>query len=93
MELVESDRVKRMGLISKAMQAPESFVLRIIYKDEKGVKRRRVVSPIRFVGQEAFSALCLCREQPRTFKFDRCESMEILPAADVLMPVAIEEVE
>lgn len=92
MELrTESERTERMGMITKSMQSPETLCLRIIYIDEKGKRRRRVVSPIRFIGQEAFSALCLCREEPRTFKIERCEKIELLNSADILMPVEIEE--
>lgn len=91
MVLAESERVARMGVISKAMLSPETFVLRIIYRDEKNQRRRRVVSPIKFLGEKAFSALCLCREEPRTFKIERCEEVELLKSEEVLAPVQIEE--
>jgi predicted DNA-binding transcriptional regulator YafY len=91
MVLTESERVQRMGQISKAMLSPETLVLRIVYRDEKGQRRRRVVSPIKFIGEKAFSALCLCREEPRTFKIERCEEIELLKSDDVLAPVQIEE--
>lgn len=91
--LSESERVQRMGQISKAMLSPETLVLRIVYRDEKNHRRRRVVSPIKFIGEKAFSALCLCREEPRTFKIENCEEIELLKAEEVLAPVQIEELE
>lgn len=78
--------------LNKAMQAPEEFVLRINYTDKKGKVTQRVISPIRLVDDEAFMALCLCREEPRRFLFSCCSSVELVSANDVLMPVEIVEV-
>jgi predicted DNA-binding transcriptional regulator YafY len=81
-----------LPLINKAMREPDSFVLRLCYRDSKGNVTRRVVSPIAIDGRESMRALCLCREQVRQFKFESCSSVELVDANDVLMPVEIEEV-
>jgi predicted DNA-binding transcriptional regulator YafY len=78
--------------LNKAMHSPEEFVLRMHYTDKKGKLTQRVISPISIVNDQAFMALCLCREEPRRFQFDCCSNVELLNANDVLMPVEIVEV-
>lgn len=75
------------SMIRKAMQRCDDYVLELEYVDSKGERSRRVVSPIRFLGPRRFLALCLCREQPRQFYLDRCSSVKLLPAAEVMMPM------
>lgn len=82
-----------IGLIRQAMQDPEGVVIEMRYRDSFGHCTRRVVSPIRFVGETQFLALCLCREEPRRFMLDRCHAVRIVASADVLMPIEIQEVE
>jgi predicted DNA-binding transcriptional regulator YafY len=76
--------------INLAMANQDNLVLAIRYKSSKGEVTERVISPVRWLNRLAFTALCLGREGCRTFRIDRCESAELKPAGDVLMPVAIE---
>lgn len=77
--------------VAMAMREPDTFVIRMVYTDDKGQRTRRYVSPIRFVDQETLMALCLCREEPRSFLFDRIEEVQLIKAHEVLMPMTIEE--
>lgn len=76
-------------LICRAMHQPDDLVVTFEYCDAKGVTTRRVVSPIRFLGQDRFLALCLSREEPRQFYVERCQNVRLAPAASFLMPVEI----
>lgn len=76
-------------ILRQAMQQPDDLVIQLDYTDSKGVESRRVVSPIRFLSQDRFLALCLCREEPRQFYLDRCRNARLEPATDVLMPVPL----
>ncbi|MEL6109110.1 MAG: hypothetical protein AAFU85_24145 [Planctomycetota bacterium] len=73
-----------------AMLDSETFVVELIYRDSAGARTRRVVSPIRFVGENRFLGLCLCREEPRQFYLTRCESVRLIPSAEVMMPMPME---
>ena len=77
-------------LIYRAMQQPDDLVIEFDYRDAKGEMTHRVVSPIRFPDRDRFLALCLCREEPRQFHLERCQNVKLAPAADVLMPVAMQ---
>ncbi|MCO8120720.1 hypothetical protein NHH03_03150 [Stieleria sp. TO1_6] len=81
------------NVLRRAMMDSETFVIEMIYSDSKGNRTRRIVSPIRFVGQERFLGLCLCREEPRQFYLSRCENVRLIPAAEVLMPMPMETIE
>ncbi len=76
-------------MISRAMAQADDLVVTFEYCDAKGATTQRVVSPIRFLGQDRFLALCLSREEPRQFYLDRCRNVQLAPAADFLMPVAM----
>ncbi len=76
-------------LIQKAIQTSDDLVVSFRYQDSKGNWTNRVVSPIRFLGNDRFLGLCLSREEPRQFYFDRCENLQLKPAWDYVMPVAI----
>ena len=78
-------------MVRKALLAPESFVLRLVYSDRSGARTERVVSPIRILDGKAMLALCLCREDCRRFDLERCSDVELLDANDVLMPVELKE--
>lgn len=78
-------------LIRRAMNHPEDLVVQLDYTDSKGATSRRVVSPIRYLSQERFLALCLCREEPRQFYLERCHNVRLEQASNVLMPVAMLE--
>lgn len=77
------------SLLRRAMEQPETWVISLEYVDSKGVSSRRVVSPIRMLDRRRFLALCLCREEPRQFYLERCRNVTLLPAAEVMMPVAM----
>ncbi len=76
--------------LRRAMQDSDNYVIEMDYCDASGQRTRRVVSPIRFVGNYRFLGLCLCREAPRQFQLSRCENIRLLPASDVLMPLPIQ---
>jgi predicted DNA-binding transcriptional regulator YafY len=71
------------------MVQTDDLVVAFEYCDAKGATTQRVVSPIRFLGQDRFLAMCLSREEPRQFYLERCRNMRLAPAADFLMPVAM----
>ncbi len=76
-------------VLRRAMQDPEKWVISLEYVDSKGVVTKRLVSPIRFLSSRRFLALCLCREEPRQFYLERCQNVELTPADQVMMPVAM----
>ena len=76
--------------LRRAMQDSDNYVIEMDYCDASGQRTRRVVSPIRFVGNYRFLGLCLCREAPRQFQLSRCENIRLLPASDVLMTLPIQ---
>ena len=78
-------------IIQRAIDNPDQWVLLIRYADLKGAVTDRVVSPYRFIGDTAFQALCLCREDVRRFEIGRCKAFRLVRADDVLMPVPIVE--
>ena len=47
------------------------------------------MSPIWFLGQDPFLALCLSREEPRQFYLERCHNVRLAPAAEFVMPVTM----
>ncbi len=76
--------------IRRAIREPDRFVLRIKYVDSKLAITERVVSPISFDGR-VMQALCLGREQVRSFTVDGIATVEIVDANKVLMPEPIRE--
>ncbi len=91
--MFEKEVVKIMPLLHKAMAAPESLVIRTMYVDDEGVITKRYISPIRIIDKEHLLALCLCREEPRSFVLNRLIGVELVSADDVLMPMEIEVIE
>ncbi len=75
--------------VFQAMQNHDELVVEFEYTDSQGQRSRRVVSPIRFLAENRFLALCLTREEPRQFYFDRCANLQLRRACDYVMPVAI----
>ena len=71
-----------------AMRDPDTWVVRLQYKDSKGVVTIRVVSPVR-IEDDAVLALCLAREECRLFKLEQVSQVELVRSSDVLMPVEI----
>jgi predicted DNA-binding transcriptional regulator YafY len=76
-------------LIQRAIVQSDDYVILFDYVDAKGNATRRVVSPIRFVGSDRFLALCLSREEPRSFTLAHCRNVRIDRACNYLMPVEI----
>ncbi len=75
--------------IQRAMSDPDHWVVEFKYRDAKGNLTQRTVSPIRFLTGDRMLALCLSRQEPRQFYLNRCESLKLKMACDVLMPVPI----
>ncbi|WP_419195221.1 hypothetical protein [Novipirellula herctigrandis] len=75
--------------LRRAMQDCDNYVIEMDYADAKGTQTHRIVSPIRFMGSYRFLGLCLCREAPRQFQLSRCKNVRLVPASEVMMPVAI----
>ena len=86
--MIDLALVKRAVAIS--MHAPDDFALQIVYTGREGTRTRRIVSPIRLHGEDRFEALCLCRGEPRSFFFDRCDDVLLVHSSEVLAPVEIE---
>jgi len=76
-------------LIFQAIICPDDYVLSFEYTDRHGVRTRRIASPIRFLSDDRFLALCLCREEPRQFYLWRCRNIQLVDATDILMPEEI----
>ncbi|TWU15125.1 hypothetical protein [Allorhodopirellula heiligendammensis] len=72
-----------------AMLDSDQWAVELDYADSKGKRTRRTVSPIRFSTPDRFLGLCLCREQPRQFYLDRCSNIRIVRSDDIIMPVAM----
>ena len=79
-------------ILRRAMIDSETYVVEMTYRDQKGNQTRRIVSPIRFVGGDRFLGLCLCREEPRQFYMSRCQDVRLVPAAEVIMPMPMQQV-
>lgn len=79
-------------MISTAMQCPDDLVICLEYVDAQGARTRRVVSPIRYIGSQAFLGLCLSRCEPRRFQLERCSNISLARASDFVMPVDMAEV-
>ncbi len=78
--------------INKAIHDPDHYVIVLDYLDKYGRASRRVVSPIRFAATNRFLALCLCREEPRTFQMERVTNVHLAPAHEFVMPVPMQVV-
>ncbi|TWT64591.1 hypothetical protein [Allorhodopirellula solitaria] len=76
-----------------AMLDSDEWVVELEYADSKGKRTRRTVSPIRYSNSDRFLGLCLCREQPRQFYFNRCSNIRLIRSEDVIMPVEMIELE
>lgn len=84
---MQATAVERLGILTKAMAAPESFAIRMVFGDGKGNRTRRVASPTQLdQGTGKFVALCLCHQEPRSFKLDnRTASLRLAaPQCDAL---------
>lgn len=82
--------------LRRAKASPDRWAIRMTYTDDDGRRTVRHVSPIRLRGFGAtatMTALCLSREEPRTFRLGHCRDITLVPAHDLLMPVPIEESE
>lgn len=79
--------------IAKAMRDSDHWVIETDYSDAWGDTTRRIISPIRFIKDDAVLALCLGRETPRTFKLAKFKNTKLVPADQVLMPAPIKEIQ
>lgn len=71
--------------LRSAMNTPEDWVCRIVYRDGSGRVTERVVSPIRFEGPRVL-ALCLGAAEPRGFRLSAIEDVQLVRAETVLCP-------
>lgn len=67
----------------------DHWCLRIVYRDEKDVRKDRYVSPTSWIGRDrvAFNALCLTDMGTRKLFVARVESAVMVPASDILPPM------
>ena len=80
------------SVIVKAGLNPDEFAVEMVYRDKKGKRTRRTISPTKVEdGQDKFGAMCLCREELRTFCFENVEEAKLVRSHEVLAPVAIIE--
>jgi predicted DNA-binding transcriptional regulator YafY len=79
-------------LIARALQQTDDLVVVFDYLDSLGIPSRRVVSPYRIFGDEAFLGLCFTREEPRRFQLSRIRNLKIDLAMNYVMPVTQEEI-
>lgn len=88
--MTNQDRFK----ILRAMRDPDHWVIRMEYQDEKNVRTRRVISPIRFTNASRthLLALCFAREEPRIFFVNKISRITLESAANFVMPFPVEEV-
>lgn len=71
------------------MKQSDDLVVVLEYSGKDGSITRRVVSPIRFVGDDRFLGLCLSREEPRQFYLRNCRNVRVDLAANYTMPVEL----
>ncbi|WP_231602519.1 WYL domain-containing protein [Neorhodopirellula pilleata] len=76
-----------LQILRTAMLDSDAWVVEMDYRDSKGKRTRRTISPIRFAAADRVLGLCLCREEPRQFHLSRCENFRLIPADEVIMPV------
>lgn len=77
-------------IVLLAARECDVFALKITYRDADGSVTRRIVSPIKMTGPDRFDALCLCRQEPRTFLFKGVIDAVLIHASEVLAPVEVE---
>lgn len=77
------------ALLYRAILQSDDLVVVFDYVDSKGNSTRRVVSPIRLLGDTHFLGLCLSREEPRQFQLSRCKNLKIDAASNYVMPVEL----
>lgn len=92
LSLRDREAAKRtlMAILAQGMRDPETHAVRLLYRDSHGVATLRTVSPIRFKADDAFLALCLGREEPRTFLIGRCLNARLVPSWQCLSPMPIQ---
>ena len=74
-------------MLLQAMEDSDQLVVEFNYRDQDNVETKRIVSPMKFVSETDFLALCLSREEPRRFNIDRCSDMALDEAHKYVMPV------
>jgi len=87
-------REAERNAIAQAMDDPDRLVVEFDYMSADGSRTRRVASPVRWTrDKNGFLALCLGREECRTFAVKRCRNVRLAKAADHVMPVAVQELD
>lgn len=76
--------------ISRAIEDPDRWAIRITYTRSDNKTTSRIVSPVRYY-KANLQALCLGREQMRNFALSRILSVELIDARDCLMPEPIQK--
>lgn len=80
--------------LARAMREPDSFVCRIVYRDEEGVVTDRYISPFRMLGgNKQVEAQCLSREELRKFNVSRILDIRTVDANDIEPPMPLEVIE
>lgn len=84
---------EKIHFLRKAMIASDDFAVAIRYIDSEKKITHRKISPVRFTDdkRESILALCLCREEHRTFKLSQMLEVQLIDAATVQMPEPIIE--
>lgn len=78
--------------INRAMRDPDQWAIRFAYQDSEGFRTLRHVSPTSWQARDCFRGLCLSRENYRLFKLNRVSDLELVPAADLTMPIEINSI-
>lgn len=71
------------------------FALKIVYRDAKGTRKLRYISPTSWCGDQkaAVWVLCLTTGLVKRLLLNRIESAEPVPAWDMLIPMASNVIE
>lgn len=77
----------RIGFVIR--DGGDRVALRIVYRDSKGVRTERYISPTSWSGHECstFNALCLTTGETRKLYTARVESAVQVAASDMLIPM------
>jgi hypothetical protein len=76
------------GRLYRAQLNPDEWVARILYSDKAGSLTIRYISPTRIVEKKGYlRALCLSREEVRTFSLEGIRDVTLVAAHRIQMPV------
>lgn len=78
------------GRMYRAQLNPDEWIVRVLYTDEAGRRTIRYISPTRMLERKGYlRALCLAREEVRTFALDRISDVALIAAHKIQMPVPV----